>query len=680
VNGRVRLPVQELRVNPALSPLGAAATLMLEEAFRRGDHFYRELLEALPAAIYVTDAEGRIIFYNQACVAFSGRVPVLGSDYWCVTWRLLNPDGTTLPHDQCPMAIALKEDRPICGAEAIAVRPDGTRVPFIPYPTPLHDASGSLIGAINMLVDITEQKKAEESVRQLNDMLEQRIEARTQQMTEAYERLRQSERRFRLLVDGVTDYAIFMLDETGNVANWNAGAQRIKGYSKNEIVGQHFSIFYTPEDRAGGVPKRVLKTARRDGRYEAEGWRVRKGGERFWANVVMDALRDDHGEILGFAKITRDVTERRKAEQALIESERMARGIINTALDAFVQWDQDGIVREWNPQAETIFGWPRDEAIGKRVADLLIPDDQREAFAAEFERFLAGGQAVFLGHRLQMEAKRRDDTRITVEFAVTMLPRSGGYVFNGFIRDLTDKIVAETALRQALKMEAVGQLTGGIAHDFNNLLGAIIPSLEMAKTRLGDNPTSKYLDSALRAAERGASLTRQLLSFARKQELAIERVDVNRVIATACEILPRTLGPTARIETRLAPDTIETLTDSNQLELAILNLSINARDAMPDGGTLTIATEAVNGDTASASWQLPSGEYVMIAVSDTGSGMSEDVRSRAFEPFFTTKDVGKGSGLGLSMVYGFVQQAGGSVALESVLGHGTTVRLFLPRV
>ena len=672
------MSVQKLvHLEPA--SLAAAAAALLEDGFKRDDHYFRELLDGLPAAVYVTDAAGRVIFFNQACVEFSGRTPILGSDHWCVTWRLLNMDGTPLPHEKCPMAVALKEDRALRGAEAIAVRPDGTRVPFIPYPTPLHDAHGRLIGAVNMLVDITERKEAEASLRELNEMLEQRIEARTKQMAEAYERLRQSERRFRLLVHSVVDYAIIMLDENGLVANWNAGAERIKGYTSDEIIGQHFSIFYTPEDRAAGVPERVLKAARRDGRYEAESWRVRKTGQRFWANVVIDAVRDDRGEIVGFAKITRDFTERRKAEQALVESERMARGIINTAIDAFVQWDQGGIICEWNTQAEAIFGWKREEAIGKPITDLLIPADGRAAFRAEFDRFLAGGQTALLGHRFQMEAIRRDGARITVELAATALPRAEGFAFNGFIRDLTDKIVAEAAQRQALKMEAVGQLTGGIAHDFNNLLAAIIPSLELARLRLGDNPTSKYLDSALRAAERGASLTRQLLSFARKQELAIERVEVNRLIEGIREMLPRTLGPTAQFETRLAGDAGATLTDPNQLELAILNLAINARDAMPDGGVLTISTAALDAETAQEHWQLIGGDYIMIAVSDTGKGMTDEVRSRAFEPFYTTKGVGKGSGLGLSMVYGFVQQSGGSIAIESEVGHGTTVRLFLPR-
>src|SRR6516164_6879133 len=283
----------------------------------------RELLDALPTAIYTTDAAGRITSFNQAAVEFSGRTPEIGSDQWCVTWRLYWPDGRPMAHGECPMAIALKEDRPIRGGEAIAERPDGTRVPFMAYPTPLHDASGRLVGAINMLVDLTPTKEADEALSRLNEMLEQRVEERTRELTEAITRLRDSERRFRLFVDGVTDYAIFMLDTEGLITNWNAGAGRIKGYRAEEIIGQHFSVFYSPKDREDGMPWRMLTTAARDGRVEAEGWRIRKDGSPFWANVVIDAVHDDAGDLIGFAKITRDMTERRAVEEQLHQSQKM---------------------------------------------------------------------------------------------------------------------------------------------------------------------------------------------------------------------------------------------------------------------------------------------------------------------------------------------------------------------
>jgi PAS domain S-box-containing protein len=510
----------------------------------------RELLDALPAAIYTTDAAGRITFFNQAAMEFSGRTPEIGSDQWCVTWRLYWPDGRPMAHDECPMAKSLKEDRPIRGGEAIAERPDGTRVPFMAYPMPLHDASGRLVGAVNMLVDLTAAKEADEARRRLNETLEQRVEERTRQLTEALTKLRESEGRFRLFVGSVTDYAIYLLDADGVITNWNAGAERIKGYRAAEIIGQHFSVFYSPKDREDGLPQRALMTAARDGRFEAEGWRVRKDGSRFWANVVIDAVHDDTGELIGFAKVTRDMTERRAVDEQL---------------------------------------------------------------------------------------------------------------------------------RQSQKMEAVGQLTNGVAHDFNNLLATIIPNLELAQSHIKEECVLKYLENAIRAAERGAQLTNQLLAFSRRNEVATEPVDVNQVVSEACEMLPRTIGPTIEIETALDGDAWWAMTEPGQLELAILNLAINARDAMSAGGTLTIATKNIAHGNRSRLPDVDPGDYVMISVADTGTGMSEEVRGRAFEPFFTTKEVHKGTGLGLSMVYGFAKHSGGTVTIDSEIDKGTTLRIYLPR-
>ena len=284
---------------------------------------WRQLLEALPAAVYTTDPAGRITFFNEAAVELAGHRPEVGREMWCVSWRLHRPDGTPLPHSECPMAVALQEDRPVRGVEVIAERPDGTRVHLLPHPTPLHDSSGELIGAVNVLVDITERKRAEEGVRELNETLEQRVEQRSQLMAQAFTELRASEERFRLLVQGVADYAIFTLDPSGFVTNWNAGAARIKGYTADEIIGQHFSQFYPEEDRQKGFPHRALETARRTGKYEAEGWRVRKDGTKFWANAVIDAIRDGTGQLIGFAKITRDLTERRAAEEQLRQAQKM---------------------------------------------------------------------------------------------------------------------------------------------------------------------------------------------------------------------------------------------------------------------------------------------------------------------------------------------------------------------
>src|SRR6266404_1527618 len=515
-----------------------------------GRGYFRDLLEALPTAIYTTDANGRITFFNQAAVELSGRTPEIGSDQWCVTWRLYWPDGRPMAHDECPMARALKEDRSIRGEEAIAERPDGMRVPFMPYPTPLHDAAGRLVGAVNMLVDLTDRKKVEAAPRLLNEILEQRVEERTRELTEASTQLGESERRFRLFVGGVTDYAIYMLDPEGIITNWNSGAERIKGYQAQEIIGQHFSVFYTPRDRQEGLPQRALMIAARDGRFDADGWRVRKDGSRFWANAVIDAVHDDGGVLIGFAKVTRDMTERRAIDEQL---------------------------------------------------------------------------------------------------------------------------------RQSQKMEAVGQLTNGVAHDFNNLLATIIPNLELAQFHIKEQRVTKYLEEAIRAAERGAQLTNQLLAFSRPQELTTQPVDINYLISDVCEMLPRTLGPTIAIETVVDADSWWAMTEPGQLELAILNLAINARDAMTAGGKLTISTKNIAHGNRGRLPDLDPGDYVAISVADTGTGMSEEVRARAFEPFFTTKNMGEGTGLGLSMVYGFAKQSGGTITIDSELGQGTTLRIYLPR-
>jgi PAS domain S-box-containing protein len=259
------------------------------------DQFCRNVLEAMPVAIYLTDAEGRIIYYNQASVELAGRRPVVGSDEWCITWRLFWPDGTPMPHSRCPMAVAIKERRPVRNQEIVAERPDGSRVPVLAFPTPLFNDRGRLIGAVNVLMDISDRKRAAEASSRLTRLLEEQVAQRTQALDDTISKLRESERTFRLLVEGVIDYSIFMLDPQGRVTNWNAGAERIKGDTRSEIVGQHFSRFYTEEARQAGLPDLALATAARTGRFEAEDWRVRKDGSRFWANVVLDAIHEEAG-------------------------------------------------------------------------------------------------------------------------------------------------------------------------------------------------------------------------------------------------------------------------------------------------------------------------------------------------------------------------------------------------
>jgi PAS domain S-box-containing protein len=420
--------------------------------------------------------------------------------------------------------------------------------------------------------EIERRRKIEAALRESEQSLEQKIGERTAELAATNARLlaeaeerKQAEGRFQLLVDGVTDYAVYMLDPCGIVSNWNTGAQRIKGYAAEDIVGQNYSRFYTVEDREAGAPERALAIARDSGKFETEGWRVRKDGSRFWASVVINRIADKEGRLIGFAKVTRDVSEHRETQIALQK--------------------------------------------------------------------------------------------------------------------------AQEQLVQAQKMEGIGQLTGGVAHDFNNLLTIILGNLEtlqrgLQASNLDAARLARSTDNALRGAQRAAALTQRLLAFSRRQPLDPKPVDVSRLVSSMSDLLRRTIGEQIAIEAVLAGGLWRAHVDPNQLEVAILNLAVNARDAMPAGGKLTIETANAYLDEGYAAVQaeVVPGQYVVICVSDTGVGMTKQVLARAFEPFFTTKDVGQGTGLGLSQVYGFVKQSGGHIKIYSEPQQGTTVKLYLPRL
>ncbi|WP_158881538.1 PAS domain S-box protein [Rhodanobacter sp. L36] len=640
------------------------------------DRLYRDVLQALPVAVYTTDAEGLVTFCNDAAVELAGRRPEPGQR-WSVIWKMLRLDGSILPPEESPLAMTLKTGAAVSGVECIAERPDGSFRPYMQHPEPLFDNDGVLIGAVNILVDLTGQKNADNVLRRLNDALADLVTERTRQAEETATELHRSERSFGLLVRSVVDYAIYMLDMQGNVANWNAGAERIKGYAADEIVGQHFSCFYTPEDRTTQLPQRALSAARREGRYVAEGWRLRKNGTRFWASVVIDPIYDD-GELIGFAKVTRDITERKNAELALIESERIARGVIDSALDGFVQTDADDRIVEWNAMAESIFGWSRKEVFGRRFAQLVMAEADQRRYLDNLPNTSSGSK-----QRWQTSALRRDGSAITVELGLSLLRLGSGSIVNVFVRDLTDRISIEAQLRQSQKMEAMGQLTGGIAHDFNNLLQGITGALELVGQRIAENRTDnmeRFVNGALASAKRAAALTHRLLAFSRRQPLDPRPIAANPLVESMEDLLRRTTGAHIDIVFDLADDVWATHCDTNQLENAVLNLAINARDAMPDGGRLTISTHNVDlQGTAADRRGVAPGQYVCVVVSDTGVGMPPEVIERAFDPFFTTKAMGQGTGLGLSMVYGFAGQSKGYCKIESVTDRGTSVSLYLPR-
>ncbi|NBJ11373.1 hybrid sensor histidine kinase/response regulator [Microvirga arsenatis] len=493
------------------------------------------------------------------------------------------------------------------------------------------------------------------------------------------------EGRFQLLVDAVTDYAIYMLDPTGIIASWNAGAQRFKGYSESEILGEHFSRFYTEEDLATNLPQRALETAAREGKFEAEGWRKRKDGTRFWAHVVIDPIRDSRGNLLGFAKITRDLTERKKAQEALRESEERFRLLVQGVTDyAIYMLDPQGRVTNWNSGAQRIKGYSEEEIVGKHFSQFYTEEDLATNLPKRaLETAAREGKFEAEGWR-----KRKDGTRFWASVVIDPIRNEMGELigFAKITRDITERRQAQEALAQAQaalfqsqKMEAVGQLTGGIAHDFNNLLTVIVNNLDLLTRNARDSRDMRLIESAQRAAERGAKLTQQLLAFSRRQPLQPALHDPNKLIEGFEAILRRACGELIRLQLALAPGVRPISVDAPQFEAALLNLTVNARDAMPEGGTLRIATGNVtlsekDGNAAG----LQPGQYVSVTVQDSGIGMPPEVVNRVFEPFFTTKEVGKGTGLGLSQVYGFVTQSGGHIAIDSTPGQGTTITMLLP--
>ncbi|WP_016835338.1 PAS domain-containing sensor histidine kinase [Herbaspirillum lusitanum] len=489
--------------------------------------------------------------------------------------------------------------------------------------------------------------------------------------------------RFQLIISAIHDYAIYMLDPQGKVTSWNKGAQQFTGYSSDDILGSHFSVFYTAEDRDAGLPQKALDIALRHGKFEDEGWRLRKDGTTYWASSIIDPIIADNGELLGYAKITRDITEHKLAAQTLQASEQQFRLLVQGVTDyAIYMLSPEGRVTNWNAGAQRIKGYTADEVIGMHFSSFYTETDRSDglperalATAAEQGRYEQEGLRV-----------RKDGSTFWAHVIVDAIRSELGDLigFAKVTRDVTERREtalalsrANAALFQSQKMEALGQLTGGVAHDFNNLLAVASSGLQLLTVQFPDLENSRSLESIRRALSRGAILTQQLLSFARQQPLQPETHEVNTLIADFESVLRRAGNSSIQFDIRKSPVPVMVKLDSTRFETALLNLVVNATQAMPDGGKVTIATEKLTlRDKAVGA--LPGGVYAKISVTDNGSGMTPEVQARVFEPFFTTKKAGQGTGLGLSQVYGFITQSGGEVTLLSEVGFGTCFTIYIP--
>jgi PAS domain S-box-containing protein len=618
----------------------------------------------------------------------------------------------------------------------------------------------------------------------------------------AEEALQQSEEKYRMLLNGVQDFAIFMLNPHGQIASWSAGAERIMGYAADEITGQNFSCFFLPEDIKRGRPEEVLQIAAASGRHEEFSTRVRKDGTEFLASATFIALRDAAGNLRGFSEICRDLSEqkesearyrglleaapdgmvvvnqigeivllnaqaekqfgyhrdellgqkvtniipkgfaerliadgtrtaaealaqqigtgielnglrndgsefpieimlsplesaegilvtaairditvRRDAEKHLEQMEGRYRGLLEAAPDGMVVVNQIGEIVLLNAQAEKQFGYHRDELLGQRVTN-IIPEGFAERLVADALRTTAEALAQQIGTGIELHGRRKDGTVFPIEIMLSPLESPEGILVTAAIRDISERKQLARQLHQSQKMEAIGQLTGGIAHDFNNLLGVIIGNLDLLDRLVaGNDAAAKRVRTAQKAALRGADITRRLLVFSSNEELKPSVVLLGNSIQNMIELASRGLGPEIKITTHVDASVPPLFVDPAGLESALLNLVVNARDAMPRGGSIIISSKLQKLDGSHPVVQaggLKEGLFVCVGVTDTGHGMTKETLEHAFEPFFTTKSRDKGTGLGLAMVYGFVKKSGGIVRVYSELGHGTTVLFYLP--
>jgi two-component system cell cycle sensor histidine kinase/response regulator CckA len=752
------------------------------EELRKSERWVHLLLDSTAEGIYGLDLEGNFTFCNAAALAMLGyadRGELLGRNAHALIHHTRG-DGEAYPMEESGVFRAIREDRGSHTEDGLFWRADGTSFPteFWSYPV---RKDGTLVGAVVTFVDITERKRSQEA-------------------------LQASEKRFRSLVENSRDI-VAIVEGDGTIRYVNPSVEAALGVRPEDFVGKNAFLLVPPED----VPLLKSRMAERTGsdapvtpisfrlRHRDGSWRD------FEAAGSRRAADEEHG---GIVLTFRDVTGRLRSEAALRESEARQRAVYDTALDALITMDHEGRVVEFNPAAERMFQYSRDEAVGQPLADLIIPPSLRENHRRGLARYNSSGEAPLLGKRIEVTAMRGDGTEFPAELAITRIGQEGPAFFTGQLRDLTeqkrvqtemgrseerfrrlfdsntigiaiadlagntveandaylgmlgvtreellagsvrwnemtpeehrgrDQVAVEELQRtgiatpwekeflrrdgtrvpvligvamlkasegsvlayvvdlterrrlesqflQAQKMEAVGQLAGGVAHDFNNLLTVILGYADLLAAKLGPGSHEREELGEIRtAAERAAALTRQLLAFSRRQVLERKVLDVSDLIAHTEKMLRRLIGEDVELVTVLSPALRRVSADAGQLEQVIMNFAVNARDAMPRGGKLTIETANVALDDTYARRHatVRPGNYVMIAVSDTGVGMSDETLAHMFEPFFTTKERGRGTGLGLATVYGIVKQSGGSVWVYSEVGKGTTFKIYLPVV
>ena len=470
---------------------------------------------------------------------------------------------------------------------------------------------------------------------------------------------------------------VIIHDVGGRISYWAAGCERLYGWSREEALGK---VVHELLNARYPVPRsEIIASLHSDGSWEGELEHQKKDGSLACIASLWAARKSEEGAIHSVLQINSDITRLKRAQDEVATREAHLRSILETVPEAMIVIDAKGAIASFSAAASQLFGYRAEEVVGQNVK-VLMPEPYRSEHDGYIERYLTTGEARIIGYGRVVRGQTKDGAVFPMELAVGEAHSAGQRIFTGFIRDLTSRQKMEEELRQSQKMEAIGQLTGGVAHDFNNLLTVITGNLEMLEPSLENADQRELLKEAQDAAQDGAKLTSQLLAFGRRQPLNPTPTDLAPLIMNFSELLRRSLGEQIELNIRVAGAGHSCVVDPAQFQNALLNLAINARDAMPRGGKLTIeiSRTRLDADYAQMYPEIRTGRYVLVSVTDTGEGMTEEVRQRAFEPFFTTKPTGAGTGLGLSMVYGFVKQSGGNIQIYSESGHGTSIRIFLP--
>jgi len=616
--------------------------LTSKQELEKNHALLRGITESTTDAVFVKDLQGHYVMMNPAAARFVGLTVDAARGRTDV--EIFTQD-TGRP--------IMERDREIIKTGATVTCEEvgqaaGVARTFLTTKGPYRDADGKIVGVLGIARDITERKRAEEE-------------------------FRKSQQRLRMHFEH-TPLAVVEWDLNFRVASWNPAAENIFGYSRDEAMGQH-ADFIVPAHARGQVESVWRELLSQAGGVRSTNENLTRDGRIIACEWYNTPLVADSGEVLGVASLAQDVTERKRAEAKF-------RGLLESAPDAMVVTDREGKVVLVNAQTEKLFGYRRDEMLGQQI-EMLIPERLRDRYPEYRRQFPPSPQTRDMGKRLELLGLRKDGTEFPIEVSLSPLETEQGMLISSGIRDVTERVALEERLRQSQKMEAVGRLAGGIAHDFNNLLTIILGYAQIladglpADSRLSDSTTQ-----IKSAAERAAGITRQLLAFSRKQVLSPRVINLNDIVLNLDSMLRRLIGEDIEVLTVPANDLGAVKADPGQIEQVIMNLALNSRDAMPQGGKLTLETANTNLDSSYARDHQPvqPGAYVMLAVSDTGHGMTTETMARIFEPFYTTKEVGKGTGLGLSMVYGIVKQSGGYVWVYSEPNRGTTFKIYLPRV